>query len=291
MAMKPGDVINGRYRLLDRLGAGAHGVVFRARDLETRGEVALKVLGDSALIAPDLKQRMEREAVAMARLRGTGAVYVHGMATAQDGSFFVVMDMLYGQDFEEYLQAAEKLGGRIKAARLLEVLRPVATTLARAHEQGIVHRDLKPSNVFIVDPERGGGVRLLDFGLAKVQGATTLTAEGTIAGTPSYIAPETWRGAGKALDHRVDVYAFGVIVFRALSSKLPTPSSDLLEICKWATTGARPRLHPLRPSLPPSIDAWVARALAIFPEERFQSVTEAMAGLEATLGVRPSAPF
>lgn len=291
MAYRPGDVISNRYRILERLGAGAQGVVYRARDLETRGEVALKFLGDGKGLDPELSQRMEREAQAMARLRGTSAVYVHGIATAQDGMLYVAMEMLYGKDFEAYLHDAEEVGGRIKAARLLEVLRPVANTLEQAHRQGIIHRDLKPSNVFIVDQAKGGGVRLLDFGLAKLLDATTLTSDGMIAGTPSYIAPEAWRGTSKNLDHRIDVYSFGVIVFRALSGRLPPPSSDLLDICKWATTGARPSLQALRSSLPAAIDPWVQRALSIFPEQRFQSVGEAFAELEAMLVTRPTAPF
>ncbi len=291
MAYKPGDVISNRYRLLEKLGAGAQGVVFKARDLETRDELALKFLGDGKQLDRELTQRMEREALAMARLRGTSAVYVHGIATAQDGSLFVVMEMLHGQDLEAYLMSAEQVGGRIKAARLLEVLRPIAATLAQAHAQGIIHRDLKPSNVFVVDPSKGGGVRLLDFGLAKLVGASTLTNDGMIAGTPSYIAPEAWNGASKQIDHRVDVYALGVIVFRALSGKLPPPSSDVLEIYKWATTGARPSLHAQRPSLPRAIDAWSHKALSIFPEQRFQSITEAFGALESVLAARPVAPY
>jgi serine/threonine-protein kinase len=291
MAYKSGDLINGRYRILDRLGSGAHGVVYRARDLETRGELALKFLGDGKGLNVELGRRMEREATAMARLRGTSAVYVHGISTAQDGKLFVAMEMLYGCDFEEYLAAAEKLGGRIKAKRLLEILRPVASTLDQAHRQGVIHRDLKPSNVFIVDAERGGGVRLLDFGLAKLLDESTLTTDGMIAGTPSYIAPEAWRGQSKALDARIDVYALGVIVFRALSGRLPPPSSDLLEIGEWATTGPRPSLRALRPSLPEAVDPWIARALAIQPEQRFQSVAAAMSGLEAIFPTRAAAPY
>jgi eukaryotic-like serine/threonine-protein kinase len=291
MAYKPGDVIRNRYRILERLGSGAHGVVYRARDLETRGELALKFLGDAKGLDPELSRRLEREALAMARLRGTSAVYVHGISTAQDGTLFVAMEMLHGRDLEAYLSEAEKVGGRIKGARLLEILRPVAATLEQAHQQGIIHRDLKPSNVFLVDHDKGGGVRLLDFGLAKLPDASTLTTDGIIAGTPSYIAPEAWRGASKVLDHRIDVYALGVLVFRALSGRLPPPSSNLLEICEWATTGARPSLRALRPTLPEPIDAWVQKALAIAPDERFPSVRAAFGALEAILGSRPTSPF
>jgi serine/threonine-protein kinase len=170
-------------------------------------------------------------------------------------------------------------------------LRPVASTLEQAHAQSIIHRDLKPSNVFIVDPAKGGGVRLLDFGLAKLLDASTLTSDGMIAGTPSYIAPEAWRGTSKSLDHRIDVYSFGVIVFRALAGRLPPPSSNVLEICRWATSGERPSLHALRASLPAAIDPWIQRALAIFPSERFQSIAEAFAALESILVAPPVSPY
>jgi serine/threonine-protein kinase len=145
--------------------------------------------------------------------------------------------------------------------------------------------------VFIVDPARGGGIRLLDFGLAKVLDANTLTTDGMIAGTPSYIAPEAWRGTSKTLDHRIDVHSLGVIVFRALSAKLPPPSSNVLEICKWATTGVRPSLQAQRKSLPASIDPWIQRALAIDPAQRFQSIREAFSSLEAILATRPTSPY
>ncbi|HEY0466844.1 MAG TPA: protein kinase, partial [Polyangiaceae bacterium] len=100
MAFGPGDVVNNRYRILDKLGAGAHGIVFRARDLETREEVALKFLGDGKSLDPEYSRRIEREAMAMARLRGTSAVYVHGLNIAQDGSLYLVMEVLVGKDFE-----------------------------------------------------------------------------------------------------------------------------------------------------------------------------------------------
>jgi len=291
MAPQPGDIVSNRYRILERLGAGAHGVVYRARDLETRGEVALKFLSDRADPDPNQRLRLEREVLAMARLRGTSAVYVHGIASSRDGSLYVAMEMLHGKDFESYLQEAERVGGRIKAARLLEVLRPVCATLEQAHRLGIIHRDLKPSNVFIVNDDKGGGVRVLDFGLAKLLDVTTLTADGMIAGTPSYIAPEVWQGGSKEPDARVDVYALGVIVFRALSGTLPTPSGDLLDICHWATTAERPSLHALRKSLPAAIDPWLQKALAISPSARFGSIAEALASLEALLVTRPGAPF
>ena len=291
MAYGPGEIINDRYRILDKLGAGAHGVVYRARDLETRAEVALKFLGDGKALDPEYSRRIEREALAMARLRGTSAVYVHALNSAQDGTPYLVMEMLAGKDLEAYLRDAERVGGKLKKPKLLELLRPVVDTLEAAHKQGIVHRDLKPSNVFVVDAARGGGVRLLDFGLAKMLDASMLTADGMVAGTPSYIAPEAWQGKPQTLDHRIDVYSLGVLVFRALSGRTPASSNNVLDVCAWATTGDRPSLHALRPSLPVAIDPWLQKALAIAPDDRFQSVRSLWTALEGLLATRPASPF
>lgn len=291
MAYQPGVVINERYRILGTIGKGAHGLVYRARDLETRDEVALKFLGDGRGLDPEYSRRLEREAITMARLRGTSAVYVHGLKSADDGMLYLAMEMLHGKDLERYLGDAEKQGGRIKASRLLTLLRPIVDTLEKAHEQGIVHRDLKPSNVFVVDVEHGGGVRLLDFGLAKIMDASTLTADGVVAGTPSYIAPEAWRGAPKTLDHRIDVYSLAVIVFRALSGQVPYKARNLMDMCEWAQRGDRPSLHALRPKLPADIDPWAYRALATDPAQRFQDIRSMWNALEAVLAKPAASPF
>lgn len=291
MAYQPGDVIGTRYRLLDKLGTGAYGVVFRARDLETRDEVAVKLLQAGRSVDPELRQRFEREALAMARLRGTSAVYVHGLGVDDRGKTFIVMEILHGEDLESFLAHAEERGGRLKRKKMLELLRPIAGTLDAAHQRGIVHRDLKPSNIMVVRPDKGGGVRLMDFGLAKLMGADSLTAEGMVAGTPSYIAPEAWRGNPKDLDHRIDVYSLGVVVFRCLAGQVPYATSSLLDLCRWAQSGARPSLLALRPGLPAGIDAWVEKALAIDPNERFQTVRSLWTTLEMLLADPQQSPF
>jgi serine/threonine-protein kinase len=291
MAQGPGDVIGGRYRLLDKLGAGAYGVVYRARDLETREEVAVKLLIAGRSVDPELQTRFEREAIAMAKLRGTSAVYVHGIGRDDRGRIFIVMELLRGGDLESFLKRAEERGGRLKRKKMLELLRPIAGTLEAAHKLGIVHRDLKPSNIFVVDAGHGGGVRLMDFGLAKLIGADSLTGEGMVAGTPSYIAPEAWRGNPKDLDHRIDVYSLGVMVFRCLAGQAPYVTSSLLDLCRWAQQGARPSLRDLRQGLPAGIDPWVEKALAIDPADRFQNVRSMWSSLEALLAEEPRAPF
>lgn len=286
--VRAGDELDGRYRLIAEIGSGGYGVVYRGRDLETRGEVAVKVMKQATDASS--AQRFEREAVALARLRGTAALFVHAFGRTPAGAPYIVMELLHGQDLETFVGAAEARGGRLKAAKMLELLRPVAKTLTVAHQHGIVHRDLKPSNVFVIDASAGGGVRLLDFGLAKLIGIETLTATGMVAGTPSYIAPEAWRGE-KGLDHRIDVYSLGVLAFRCLSGRVPFPTKSLIELCRWATTGDRPDLTPLRPTLPKSIDVWVHKALAIDPRERFQTVESLWAALESVLAEGSAAPY
>jgi eukaryotic-like serine/threonine-protein kinase len=291
VSYESGQVVNGRYRMLNRLGAGAQGVVFRARDLETGNEVALKFLGEEKAYDRVYRERIEREALAMARLRGTSSVYVHAFGKSEHGVLYLVMERLHGKNFEQFLRDSEKIGGRLKAARLMQLLTPVATTLEAAHRNNIVHRDVKPSNVFIVDRDRGGGVRLLDFGLAKLLDLSTLTEAGLIAGTPSYIAPEAWKGRSHALDARADVYGLGVIVFRALAGRPPFSGKDLVELCRNVTTSERPGLAKLRPSLPAAIDGWIARALAIDAAARFPTIRQMWTELGTVLAVRDGGPF
>ena len=126
---------------------------------------------------------------------------------------------------------------------------------------------------------------MLDFGLAKVLSASPLTMEGMIAGSPSYIAPEVWRGNPRILDHRIDVYSLGAIVFRALSGSVPFDAPDIIGKFRLATSGTRPSLCALRPDLPEDIDPWVVQALAIDPNMRFQRVHGMWVALKAVLGM------
>jgi serine/threonine-protein kinase len=288
---QPDEVIEGRYRLLKKIGTGAHGVVFRARDLSTRSDVAIKFLGDEVGKNPTYVERLHREAIAMAQLRGTSAVYVHGIRSNPPEPTYMVMEYLVGRDLQSYLEAGEQQGGKFKTEYMAQLLRPIVATLDMAHQRGIVHRDLKPSNIFVLDKSVGRGVRLLDFGLVKLMDQAGLTGQGQVAGTPSYIAPESWRGNPLTLDHRIDVYALGVIVFRILAGRVPHKSRGMVDMLEWALRGERPSLHALRPDLDPRIDAWVHKALAIRPEDRFQDVATLWGTLETLIGTAPKAPF
>jgi len=176
---------------------GGHGVVYSAYDRDSGATVALKFLHDSVAIDPQYNIRMLREAQVMAALAGTSAIRVYGLRTTPEGALYLVMELLTGVDLDDHLTELEATGERLSVHRLFELLDPIVDTLEAAHARGIVHRDMKPANIFVLD---SGGVRLLDFGLAKVLTASPLTNDGMIAGSPSYIAPEVWRGNPRMLD-------------------------------------------------------------------------------------------
>ena len=275
-------VLDDRYELHEIIGRGGHGVVYRAFDRVLGTDVAIKFLHDSIAIDPQYNIRMLREAQVMAALTGTSAIRVYGLNTTPDGALYLVMELLAGRDFDTYLADLEDSGRRLSAHRLFELLDPIVDTLEAAHVRGIVHRDLKPGNIFVLD---AGGTRLLDFGLAKVMAAAPLTNSGMVAGSPSYIAPEVWKGNPRVLDHRIDVYSLGAIVFRALSGTVPFGGNDVLEKLALVTSAERPSLHQLRPDFSPEIDAWVAEVLAIDPDLRFYQVRGMWNALRGILGI------
>jgi eukaryotic-like serine/threonine-protein kinase len=209
----------------------------------------------------------------MGQLSGSAAVQVMAFNRSSDG-LYLVMEHLEGQDFRSYLVEKERSGHPLPLHEVYEILEPIAHTLQEAHNHGIIHRDVKSGNVFVMASRVRGRARLLDFGLAKDITLSPLTTTGKIAGSPAYIAPEAWLGRPKPVDHRLDVYSFGVLVYRALARQLPFNAKQPIDgLLIDVTRGPRPSLHALRPDLHPTIDDWVARALAVNREERFQSVS------------------
>lgn len=273
MAYATGHVLDERYRVLGVLGEGGHGVVYVAEDELLGAKVAIKCLHASVSAEPGFKVRMHREARAMGRLSGTSAAQIFAFQKAEDGTLYIVMEHLVGRDLEAYLLDIERHGGRIDAQRLLTLLTPIAHTLDKAHELDLVHRDLKPGNIFVLDDSSRGGIRLLDFGLAKDLKADSLTMEGMVAGSPAYIAPEIWRGKAHQADRRIDVYSFATVIFRALAGKTPFDGKQPLDRLLFEVIRApRPSLRALRPELPAAIDDWVQKALAIDAADRFPTV-------------------
>jgi Protein kinase domain len=240
-------LVLGRFRPLRPLGSGGSGSVWLARDETTGGEVALKIVardGKAAL-------RAEREAAAAGRLRHPAAPRVHGIGH-DDDHVYLAHEYVPGRTLRDAIR-----GGAVDDATAVEVAAQLLEVLAHAHARGIVHRDVKPSNVLLAD-EEGVAVKLLDFGLARMDTADTLTAVGDVPGTLAYIAPE--RLAGEPASPASDVWSVGVLLWEALAGEHPFWRPSLVESARAIEEGA-PLLGTLRPDLPKPLLAAVDRSL------------------------------
>lgn len=271
------------------VGTGGHGLVYRGLERGSDLEVAVKILHRDLPNLEELEIRMTREHQALQALEGTAATKAYGLYR-EEGALCLVLELLRGQDLDHYLADIEEQGRRMEVRTLFEYLTPIMDTLEVAHGKGILHRDLKPGNIFVLGRGGPGGVRLLDFGLAWTPESARITAEGVLLGSPSYIAPEVWDGDPTVLDHGVDVYSFGAIVFRALAGRVPFPATSLRERLAAVMHAERPSLHALRRDLPVEVDDWVKRALAVRREDRFPNIRTLWSALRTALGdeERPS---
>jgi eukaryotic-like serine/threonine-protein kinase len=282
---RSGQVASQRYERLGVLGRGGQGVVYRAHDRWMQRPVAIKVLSSKAARDPQTAERLIREQQALSALRGTSAVEVLDIYRGEQGELCLVMELLTGTDLDEHLYRLEERHERLELPKVAEIFAPIVDTLEVAHAAGILHRDLKPANVFLLE---GGGTRLLDFGMARLRKAAPLTAAGTVMGSPSFMAPEAWRGQPGLVDQRADVYSLGVILFRVLAGELPFAGESLRDKFMGSTTGERPKLSARRPDLPRAADEWVVTALAIEREERFQNVRAMWTAFLSALELRSS---
>lgn len=266
-----GRIVADKYRLMQVVGTGGQGLVYRGMKRGTDTEVAVKVLHKDLPNLADLEVRLTREHEALEALKETAATKAYGLFR-EDGALCLVLEYLRGQDLDHYLADIEDQGRRMDTETLVEYLTPIVDTLDVAHGKGIIHRDLKPANIYVLGRGGPGGVRLLDFGLAWTKHSKRITARDTVLGSPSYIAPEVWNGDTRELDHRVDVYSLGVIIYRALTGMLPIGGTTLREKLHAAKHAPRPSLTQFRPDLPKATDAWVQQALAINRADRFLGV-------------------
>ena len=244
----------GRYRPLRPLGSGGSGSVWLARDEQTGLDVALKIVPREGKAAA----RAEREAQAAATLRHPSCLRAYAFAR-DPRHVYIAYEFVPGRTFREVLRA-----GELDDRAAIEACAQICDGLAHAHRAGILHRDVKPSNVLLADGDRTS-VRILDFGLARMAEAETLTAQGDVPGTLAYIAPE--RLAGDDATGAADVWAVGVMLWEALSGRHPFWQTSMLETARAIETGA-PSLAALRPDLPKALLQLVDRALSLAPGRR-----------------------
>jgi serine/threonine protein kinase/tetratricopeptide (TPR) repeat protein len=263
-----------QYDILARVGGGAMGVVYQARDVKLGRLVALKFLPQQWSHDESAKQRFVREAQAASATQHPNICTVHDIETADDGQLFIVMAFYEGPTLKQRLE-----NGPMAVEEALEIATQIADGLGKAHAQGVVHRDIKPGNVMLTED----GVRILDFGLATFVDALKLTVENTSFGTPAYMSPEQVRG--HAADARSDVWAAGVVLYEMLAGHVPFQGSHPEAIAHAIRNEAPELLHAKRPEVPEDVEQLVFRALHKDPAVRFQNGRQLARSLHHVRGV------
>ncbi len=269
-----GQVYGRQYRIDALIGKGAMAEVYRALDLATAADVALKVLKQHLDdLDPAAHQRFVREAEVQALLRHRNIAALLATGTTPDNQPYLVAELLRGRS----LRAVLKREGRLDPRRAVSYAFQALQGLAAVHTAGVLHRDLKPANIMLEPTETGmvDRVVLIDFGFATFEGSARLTAIGAIVGSLSYIAPERLRG--EDIDLRSDLYSIGIILYEMLMGVPPFQGADDFELVELQMEATAPALDP---SLPPELDAVIQRALKKQQAERFASADEMAAALE-----------
>ena len=272
------EILGGQFQVLEKIGTGGMGSVYKASQPAMNRMVAIKILHPKLANRKDLTSRFRREARAMSQLShpNTVKVFMYG-ELEEDGSLYIVMEMLEGRNLNQTVRK----DGPIPSDRAIPILIQVCGALQEAHDLGIVHRDLKPENIFL---SRQGGIndypKVLDFGLAKVTerqmqpGSIILTQEGMVFGTPEFMSPE--QAQGKTLDARSDIYSLAVILYEVLTGKLPFSAKTPMEyIQKHVTEPIIPLSERVADKqFPKELDVVMAKALSKKPEQRYQTAAE-----------------
>jgi serine/threonine-protein kinase len=262
-----GAVLDGRYRVGERVGRGAMGSVYRGERVKLGRVVAIKVMQDG-VVSEAFRKRFEREAMAMAKLEHPHCGSVLDVGT-HEGNPYVVMEFVDGKNLKEVLEA-----GPLPVQRAIDITRQVLSGLSHAHEHGVIHRDIKPANI-VLSQKAGLGdhVKILDFGLARFhEEASNLTA-GVVVGTPNYMAPE--QIAGREVDQRADLYACGVMLFELLTGTKPFQAAEPVAVCMKHLNEPPPRLGDVAPGKSfGALEGVVARALEKDPAKRFANAHE-----------------
>ncbi len=273
----------GNFQLLRTLGEGGMGVVYEAQHMTMHRRAAIKVLRSELVRDPQAIRRFFNEARATNEVRHPGIVQIYDCGTAEDGSPWLIMELLEGETLSRRISRV----GAMPAADVIALGAQTASVLEAAHRAGIIHRDLKPDNLYVVqnqESEPGERVKVLDFGIAKLNGTAASksmhTQTGMLMGTPLYMSPEQCRGTGQ-VDARSDVYSFGLILYQMLSGELPFMSEGMGELFDMQMNRPAPPLASKVPGVNPALAAAIERALRKDPAERFQTMGELQRALLA----------
>lgn len=284
-----GALVGGRYKVIKRLGEGGMGQVYLAEHEIIQKKVALKILRPEYSEKADIVTRFQQEAISASRIKHPNVLEVFDFGQLETGSFYLAMEFLEGRDLSDEIASR----GSLEPARGLPIAFQICRALAAAHEKGVVHRDMKPENVFLQRTADGEEiVKIVDFGIAQLRTTEEaaaqqptrrrLTKTGMIFGTPEYMSPE--QAMGKHADHRVDVYAVGIILYEMFTGAVPFTGETFMAVLASHLNDEPPAMREVAPDLALSheLEAVISHALAKKPEDRFQSMAELSQALLAT---------
>ena len=294
---QPGMIIRNKYQILDRIGIGGMGMVYRSRHLTFNELCAIKIVNDVIAGDSNFLQRFQTEAVVTRKLRHPNAVRVDDFDYTEDGRPFIVMELVEGKNIGEVLQE----NGAFGVDRAVRIASQAARALGMAHKLGIVHRDIKPANILLTTDEQGQEVaKVLDFGIAKLREAAGteqpgMTMTGMVVGTPLYMSPEQFMGkkAAGEIDGRTDIYSLGVVLYQMVTAQLPFEGDTPYSLMMQHIQGTVRPPHELAPELhiPESLSRVILRAIDKSRDQRFQTAEELIAALsEVTVDRVSSAP-
>jgi serine/threonine-protein kinase len=287
------DILNGQFQILQKIGSGGMGSVYKALQPAMNRMVAVKILHPKLAGRKDLVSRFRREARAMSHLTHPNTVKVYLYGELEDGSLYIVMEFLEGKNLNQTVRSE----GPMTIERGLPILIQACHALEEAHQNGIIHRDLKPENIFVT--QQGGMkdyAKVLDFGLAKVTeremrpGSIILTQEGMVFGTPEFMSPE--QAQGKPLTAASDIYSLAVILYEVLTGKLPFEARNPMEYIQLHVTAKPKPINERVPgkTFPPLLWTVLEKAMAKKAEDRFASAAEFAHALQAVLEGRSEVP-
>src|SRR5579859_5347332 len=280
----PGAIVAGKYRLDAVIGEGGMGAVWAATHTGLGQAVAVKFISKEFITSPEALRRFDSEAKAAAQLRSRHVVQVFDNGTLEDGTPYIAMELLRGENVHARVHRA----GPVPLNEAVEILSQCCRALTRAHAAGIVHRDIKPDNIFLTQTEEEGIlVKVLDFGIAKFASGPndhSSTRTGAVLGTPLYMSPEQARGL-KTIDYRTDLYSLGLVAYTMLTGNLAFSSESFGDLLVQICTAPLPSLCANAPWLPAAMEPWFQRACARDPSARFVSAQELTDALRAAAGV------
>jgi hypothetical protein len=277
----PGAIVAGKYRLDTVIGEGGMGAVWAATHTGLGQAVAIKFISKEFVTSPEALRRFDAEAKAAAQLRSKHVVQVFDNGTLEDGTPYIAMELLRGENVYARVHRA----GPVPLSEAIEILGQCCKALGRAHAAGIIHRDIKPDNIFLAQSgdEEGILVKVLDFGIAKFAAGPNdhaSTRTGAVLGTPLYMSPEQARGL-KTIDHRTDLYSLGLVAYTMLTGNLAFSSESFGDLLLQICTAPLPSLCANAPWLPAPMEGWFQHACARDPVGRFGSAQQFVDALRA----------